>query len=658
MQRFGQSCLMNKRGMMERVSSLHFVYICVCMYVCVCVLWNVISHMHGTLVTVLFVPLGACTGSSDLCVEAYYPFAIYYTGTLDNYETLFGTAVTAIQQQVPNASGIAGLQGIAIADMVRTDGGDETSSSLVIKTGSTSTALTSNVDNGSTEAVTTSAATPSPTTLSPATTTVPTEGSNLNTAAPTVVSTPFVASTDAPTPDSDTMNAMSNLSPTMLVVTNEPTMEPIIPSTVPPTASNGIEFLEFYPPTGAPVTGTIDTTIMDTHVVDMNGVNASTPPPVTNTGVSKVPGGTDSVAIDTPVDSSTGGSEGGGTETIIDNTNNMDTASTPPPTDTTDTTSNGILPPFETTSSSTSGVPENMENGDTNTNGVTTSENTTDGSSSNAVTDTTTPTDEASSSSSNTGNTNPTQGSPSDSTTDQVALVSGSTLITDLSTGVLPTTPTVSPTRVESSASNVEAARSVAGVAVELPSSGTAGPGAGTVVGAVLAGLLVTLLLLFLASRRRRVHDDPTSEGSVLDHVKHVPILDAEHNDDDDDNGNNDAYYHDDVEGAQPMEEDDDHLPRAHVINEDMDSDIEASYMDRSRPENQAMKLVSPYDEEEQDVASHAPCSSPTCEICERARQQGTGISFVRSSSSSSTPRSALPSNASRSYAASDTVDL
>jgi hypothetical protein len=195
--------------------------------------------------------------------------------------------------------------------------------------------------------------------------------------------------------------------------------------------------------------------------------------------------------------------------------------------------------------------------------------------------------------------------------------------------------------------------RAVVG-AIEMPSSGDSGPGAGTIVGVSLAGALVVLLALVLLHRRRQVGRDV------------VPVTDVKHK----------AFLNDDDDEEYYEEDDDDYLRNntsantspetpvstqsrssqesrvvARILNDEEsgnDYPVEASLNPSAR-----LSLASPPPSTDEDDPHHS-CCSPSCQQCERKRQQAN-VQFIRSDSTST---SRLPNHASRHYVANDTVDL
>jgi hypothetical protein len=99
----------------SRSTALTFSNLCICISV----------YIYAFALVYIALHTDVCPDSpTNLCISAYYPFTIFYTGDPNtSYESLFADLQSAIQQQVVNAQSIQSLSGIAISQIVRTDSG-------------------------------------------------------------------------------------------------------------------------------------------------------------------------------------------------------------------------------------------------------------------------------------------------------------------------------------------------------------------------------------------------------------------------------------------------------------------------------------------------------------------------------------------------------
>ena len=163
-----------------------------------------------------------------------------------------------------------------------------------------------------------------------------------------------------------------------------------------------------------------------------------------------------------------------------------------------------------------------------------------------------------------------------------------------------------------------------AGVASKaVDGNNSTGSDAGKIVGATAGALALLMLIMFLAKRNRD------------DEVSHLKFED-------------DDTYVDEFEGPGKGR-------RAHVVGE-ADS-VMSGWSGYTMDDEYSQ------DDSDNGKLGHTKgdvhmCSSATCEVCERRRQQG--VVFVKTNSIASTPSrpSSIPSDASRDYVAEDVVML
>jgi hypothetical protein len=241
---------------------------------------------------------------------------------------------------------------------------------------------------------------------------------------------------------------------------------------------------------------------------------------------------------------------------------------------------------------------------------------------------------------------------------DQGNSMTGDELMSDLIDGInnaassasfAPSSEDTSDSSPESLTSDTSRGELTVAGAVEMPSSGDSKPGAGTLVGATMAGVLFALIALFVVGLRMRRDD----ESEYTTEVKHRVFSD----DDEEEIGISryeqetapDSSYdiHGSATGASSY---DGERAIAHIVNDESDNSIETKY---KLGRGSFPMILTAISSDEVSDPDHS-CSSPNCMQCERKRQQTT-VHFVHLDESYS---ERIPANASRRYAASDVVDL
>jgi len=173
----------------------------------------------------------------------------------------------------------------------------------------------------------------------------------------------------------------------------------------------------------------------------------------------------------------------------------------------------------------------------------------------------------------------------------------------------------------------------VVGIQDRAPSGGdSVNPGA--FVAAGVAGLILIIVALFVV-RRRRNSDESLSKHREL-------------GDDEDDGG---LATDEDDETMQNVTIDSTPPRKSYVVGED--ESLRSWDSRHAGADGQEVYVASPAMDFQH--SPHHECSSPTCEACEKKRQQGT--KFVMADSGIDTP-TYLPAESDRNYEQEDTVDL